>query len=169
MNFDLIVLKDGESTVAGFHISSEGKTSFESMSDVGFVIKNTFMVSVVGDITFDTSANMYVITKGSEEHRVTGLFNLTAKQGLQLKAGSSTVLDGKPATVTMQAGGVEMVKLTPTSVDLAGGAVPIALGPGTYGAIMALANVLDGLTQGAATTAIQPFLQLIKAQKVRAT
>jgi len=171
MNFELVVQKDGGATVAGIHVSSEGKTSFESVSDVGWSITGTFMVQVQGDITFRTMAALYTIAAGNEEHDVTGKFLLTAKQGLELKAGSSTVLNGGASTVSMQAGGTEMVRLTAGTVDLAGGAMPVALGPGTYGALVALAALLDPLTTppGAATAALQPFLQTIKAQKVKAT
>jgi hypothetical protein len=47
--------------------------------------------------------------------------------------------------------------------------MPVALGPGVYGALVALAAVVDGVSGGAGTPAIQPFLNLIKAQKVKAT
>ncbi len=168
MNFEIVVQKDGEATVAGFHVSSDGKTSFESVSDVGWAIKNTFMLSASGDITLQTMANLYAKVTGDESHDVTGRF-LLSSQGMELKAGSNVVLNGGASTVTMQAGGVEQVKLTPNGVDLAGGAMPVALAPGTAGAIQALATLLDTLTSGAATAAIQPFLRRMKSQKVKAT
>lgn len=122
--------------------------------DVSWRMENSYTVSVKSDILFETDDGDFEVNSGKDiKMEADGNFEVKASTKASIEATSVKV---KAPSVLIEG---------QTALGASGGQPP-AVAPQVVAALTAIAGVLDGLSGGAATTALTPILPQIPAKKV---